>query len=753
MIFGYHILFLHLEATVIPIPKPGKDHSDPGNYRPIALTSCLCKTMERMVNDRLMWYLESGQYLTEFQAGFRRHKSTIDHLIKLETLIRNSLIKGEHMTVIFFDLEKAYDTTWKYGILNDLFDMGLRGRLPMFIRNFLDERKFRVRLGTIFSDLYDQEMGVPQGSILSPTLFIIKINSIARELSTDCCLYVDDLMICYSAKNMVSIERQLQMSLDKIYSWANRNGFKFSKSKTVCVHFCQRRGLHCEPHLELDGNVIPVKSEAKFLGLTFDSKLNFVSHIKQLKAKCQKALNLLKVVAHTHWGADRKTLLKLYRSLIRSKLDYGSIVYGSARPSYIKLLDPIHNEGLRLCLGSFRTTPAESLYVQANEPSLYYRRDKLSLQYAAKLSANSTNATYKCVFEPSYQEIYDKRQKAIRPFGLRIQPKIEAAGLNLDQVAEQLIAEIPPWTIQIPRIIFDLCQFKKSETDNSIFINSFHEILECYKDYVHLYTDGSKDGAKVGAALVTPAFNVQSHLPDNMSIFTAELKALLLALEFIADSESERFVIFSDSLSSLQAIGNQKVESPLIWDFLYCYTCLLNEGKEIILCWLPSHIGIKGNEIADTAAKSAIELPISKFNSSYTDQRAQINEYIKDCWQSFWDHQKNLSKLHFVQSTLGEWPIYNRSTRREEVVLARLTAGHTRLTHSYLLKNEPVPVCVPCHDQYNVPHILLDCIDSAPMRENHYGTTEPMTMGQLFKNVPLANIFDFLKEINLFNKL
>ena len=133
---------------------------------------------------------------------------------------------------------------------------------------------------------------------------------------------------------------------------------------------------------------------------------------------------------------------------------------------------------------------------------------------------------------------------------------------------------------------------KKSETDNNIFIGSFRKILEVYEDYVHISTDGSKDDATVGDDLVNPAFNIQSHLPDN--IF--QLKALLLVLEFIADSESERFVIFSDSLSSLQAIGNPNVESPLIWDFLYGHTCLLNEGKEIILCWLPSNIGIKGNE-------------------------------------------------------------------------------------------------------------------------------------------------------------
>ena len=105
------------------------------------------------------------------------------------------------------------------------------------------------------------------------------------------------------------------------------NGFKFSKTKTECVHFCQIRHLHLDPHLTIHGSPIPVVREAKFLGLLFDNKLSFIPHIEALKAKCLKALYILKVLYSSDWGEDRTVLLKLYRSLIRSKLDYGSIVH------------------------------------------------------------------------------------------------------------------------------------------------------------------------------------------------------------------------------------------------------------------------------------------------------------------------------------------------------------------------------------------------------------------------------------------
>jgi len=117
----------------------------------------------------------------------------------------------------------------------------------------------------------------------------------------------------------------------------------------------------------------------------FDRKLSFIPHIKHLREKCTKALNLLRVVSHTTWGADQQTLLHLYRSLIRSKLDYGCVVYGSAQSSYLRMLDPVQNQALCLCLGAYRTSPSSSLCVLANEPPLYLRRKKFSMQYCLKL--------------------------------------------------------------------------------------------------------------------------------------------------------------------------------------------------------------------------------------------------------------------------------------------------------------------------------------------------------------------------------
>ena len=117
-------------------------------------------------------------------------------------------------------------------------------------------------------------------------------------------------------------------------------------------------------------------------GVIFDNKLTFLPHIRYLKEKSVKVLNLLRVVAHTTWGADQHTLLHLCRSLVRSKLNYGSVVYGSALAPYLHILDPLQNHALRLCLGAFRTSPASSLCVQANKSPLYIRQRMLTTVFS-----------------------------------------------------------------------------------------------------------------------------------------------------------------------------------------------------------------------------------------------------------------------------------------------------------------------------------------------------------------------------------
>ena len=128
----------------------------------------------------------------------------VDHLIRFEMFCREAFIHNQHQVSVFFDLEKTYDTTWKYGIMKDLRGFGLRGCHPIYIANVLKDRSFKSLMGSTFSDSHQQEMGLPHGSILLVTLFSVKINSIAQclKLGVDCSLYVDDFQIFYRSSKL-----------------------------------------------------------------------------------------------------------------------------------------------------------------------------------------------------------------------------------------------------------------------------------------------------------------------------------------------------------------------------------------------------------------------------------------------------------------------------------------------------------------------------------------------------------------------
>ena len=747
-------------ATIIPIPKPGKDHTNPSNYRPIALTSCLCKLLEKLIQKRLAWFLEINESLSPLQSGYRKNRSTLDHLTRLESFIRDAFVNGEHLSAIFFDLEKAFDTTWKFGIMKDLHNLGLRGNLPKFIENFLKNRSFNVKVGSALSDPSDQEEGVPQGSILSPLLFEIKINSITNTLKKDIdsSLYVDDFLILYKSKAKIeSIERQLQQQLKKLEIWANENGFKFSPTKTVAVHFCRKTSCLGMHNLTLYNNRLPVKNETKFLGVIFDKKLSFLPHIKNLKIRCKSALNALKIFSHPEWGGDTETLLHIYRSLVRSKIDYASQIYGSARPSYIKMLDPIQNEGLRLCLGAFRTSPIPSLQAEAYEPPLHIRRNKLSLHYAVKLSSNPKNPAFKSVFGNNRTKKlkYDKSPREIKPFGLRIAEDLKELDLTKDSTIKFTISDIPFWQIKEPKIDLELTKYKKDTTPPVKFKKEYKNLIKKYPSYETIFTDGSKSDSAVGLATVhvteTEDFYYKQRLPFDASISSAEIGALQESLKFVKSSTENKFLILSDSLSCLQALQQLNPKDIRIACLKLHIHYQITKGKKLVFSWIPSHIGIEGNELADSLAKEALELEIDnriKPKLPFSDFRPKVNELALSRWKTEWNQEKE-NKLYKIKPNLKPRTSSHLS-RKDDVVLTRLKIGHTKMTHKHLFLREEAPICEACNLPLTVEHILIKCTDLNDVRMRFYRYTN---MKALFNDGEPQKIFGFLKEIGLYGQI
>ena len=735
---------------MLPFVKPRKDSKNVSSYRPIALTSCLCKLMEKMVNCRLVWYLEQKGFLSPSQCGFRRMRSCTDVLIRLEASICRAFVMKHHHISVFFDIEKAYDTTWRYGVLKVLHEYELRGELPLFIKAFLQHRKFQVKIGSTLSDAKTQEEGVPQGSVLSVTLFALAINGISKVIPDDVMhtLFVDDLSLSFASSRMPVAERKLQLTIDRVIRWGEKRGFKFSFSKSVVVHFCRIRGVHPDPDLYMHGQRISCVEETRFLGLIFDNRLTWVPHLKDLKNKCMNALNILRVLSHVSWGADRQHLLHLYKSLITSKLSYGCEVYSSATKARLAILDPVHHAGIRLSTGAFRSSPIASLLVDAGEMSLDLHRQSLIIRCWYRGQRLSDSLTFKEIVSERNFNLYDKYPGCPKPLAYRAKKILDDFTLPKPKVLSFKHSFIPPWKLTC----VDFCRnvlSSKMESSDSIRRCQFLDHAATHTDSMCVYTDGSKSDAGVGFGVIFPNFTRSGALPFNFSNFTAELYGILVAVKEILSLERGNFIIFTDSKSVLEALEIFNSLHPLVIDILEWIFLAKCRGRSISFCRVPAHVGIQGNEEADKLAKeAALNLRPSNIALPYRDLFPVVREAFRSAWQFYWDLEVN-NKMREITDKTKPW-FYSHLSRRQEVSLCRLRIGHTRMTHGFLMSGDPPPYCEDCLVLFTIKHILTECPSFLELRERFlfYGkhNGDFVLCRLLGPDCQEENLFNFIKE-------
>ena len=167
------------------------------------------------------------------------------------------------------------------------------------------------------------------------------------------------------------------------------------------------------------------------------------------------------------------------------------------------------------------------------------------------------------------------------------------------------------------------------------------------------------------------------------------------------------------------------------------------------VCELPSHVNIRGNELADLEAKSALSLVITNFKIPHSDFKSNIRQYINNKCQSVWETQTQ-NKLNEIKSNFNSKCTFSNLSRKEQTKITRCRLGHTRITHSYILKNEQAPFCIPCNELFTVKHFLITCAEFDYIRTKYFNV-KPIK--ELFNDIPSKKILDFLKEIGLFNKI
>ncbi|XP_076388981.1 uncharacterized protein LOC143264669 [Megachile rotundata] len=520
-------------------------------------------------------------------------------------------------------------------------------------------------------------------------------------------IFADDITILCKGKCIDTSQYFIQMAFDELYEWSNKNGFKFSSNKTECILFSKHYESRT-PILKLGTNILRFVICTKILGVLFDSKLTWKNHIEHLINICKQRLKPIKAISNKNWGADQAVLLQTYQATIRSKIDYASVIYNSAKTNIIKNLDTIHNAGLRIVTGAFHTTPIGSLLIEAGETSLDHRRKLLSLKYAVRALTSTNSIIHSDIFSNvTHQSQYETGNF---PLHQRVKNYLEELQFKLPNMEKTRLHKIPPWTLQTPEIDTTLEIYRKENLSKERFKQIFNALCSNYPDFTHIYTDGSKNNHGTGAAVFTQEETSSYGLHPYNSIHTAETYAILSALNLINRSPQSKFIIFSDSLSTIRKTQDIKYTTEMHLEIQEKYNKLIDDNKTIIIAWVPSHMDIYGNTMADLQAKIATTTITE--NQPILNTSADINRHVatllEQSWNSTWKKYK-ASTVHQQLNNFYDLKTNLRHNRRYQVAITRIRTEHTKLTHSYILENVSPSKCDTCDTNITIRHIILEC--------------------------------------------
>lgn len=336
-------------SKITLIPKKDTNKSDPNNYRPISVSSCLGKILERIITKRLTAFLERNNLLLEFQSGFRKHRRTSDNLLFITQKIIESFNRKKKTCAIFFDISKAFDKVWHDGLLFKLIKLNTPDYIIRYIYSFLDNRSFRIFLNNQYGPEFPIKAGTPQGSVISPILFNIYINDIPNNSSknkSQPLLFADDLTSLFFFNKESRIRPQILKFIKELESWLVKWKMKISTNK--CSYIIFSKGGASNITLPLMGSNIPRTSFTTFLGITLDEKLTFRKHIEITTSKCYDRLKIIKVLAHKSWKLNQNVLGYIYKTLIGSLIDYSFLLVNIINQNDFHRLQVVQNRATRI---------------------------------------------------------------------------------------------------------------------------------------------------------------------------------------------------------------------------------------------------------------------------------------------------------------------------------------------------------------------------------------------------------------------
>ena len=354
-------------ANVSPIFKKGKK-TDPGNYRPVSLTSVVCKIMESIVRDHFIQHFQGSCLFSDHQHGFMNGRSCLTNLITVLDSWTTILEDGGSVDTIYLDFSKAFDTVPHERLLMKLESYGIEGQVLWWVRDFLTGRKQRVVVNGKESSWGEVLSGIPQGSVLGPFLFVCFVNDLPETVYSAISLFADDTKIFARVPNQSTI---LQDDLDKLQIWSNVWQLKFNAEKCKVMHYGKNKEQNKYKMNSHDKSItLETVQLEKDLGVNFDNELKFRQHITTQVDKANRLLGLLR---RGFTALDCKSLSVLYKTIIRPHLEYGNVVWHPRYKGDEEKIESIQRRASKL-ISELKPLEYSERLKRLDIPTLYYRR-------------------------------------------------------------------------------------------------------------------------------------------------------------------------------------------------------------------------------------------------------------------------------------------------------------------------------------------------------------------------------------------
>ncbi|XP_058805042.1 uncharacterized protein LOC131672100 [Phymastichus coffea] len=669
-----------------------------------------------MVKNRLQWWAEQNNLLPVSQHGFRKGHSCSDNLSNLTLKVEEAFVEKKEVLAAFLDVRGAFDNVKIDILLNKLASIGCPEKLLIFIKFITYER-------LIYSDSCPNNprlatKGVPQGGVLSPLLYILYVSSITENLqkSVEVSQFADDIAIYIKFTSLKRAKSIIQKAIQIIENNLKKLGLELAPEKTDLIHFNNNKILPGETVIEVGPNTIKSSKSVRFLGIIFDYKLSFFRQIDSVHKRCSKALNIIKFLCGTWWGADPTTLLTFYKSFARSIIDFGSFIYFPSRKSAVDKLEKLQFSALRKALGLRVSTP-KNILIAESKISLEHRAFYLSNCFLAKTFSCHDSQTFKSVKRFYYiNKKHSKKPKKI--ISQSIINSMELIGKIINKGKTHLYCHNFRDQIINISVNTEFGEKLKHSSDPNKQVADF--IRE--NSALALYTDGSKTSHGVGTACVALEnhFEVKRRINSLSSVYTAECIALSDSLDVTTNSEHSNIFIFSDSLSALTSLASKKLSvktNPYILEIKTKLTnlYLTQPHKSINFFWIPSHRGIEGNEIADSVAKAATECELTDAGEvPFTDCFESFKLTCKNQTKEVIINQASSTGKNFFKNFYKEAksPWFSKFKLKRELIVTvnRIRSDHYSLAASlYKIKVVDSPLCKCNQNPEDISHILWQC--------------------------------------------